>query len=476
MDRRRFMKCTAGASMLGLVGCATSSKPIAASGHRSDVIVIGAGLAGLAAAQALEDSGARVTVLEANNRIGGRLNTIESNGMRFEVGGVQVGAGYTRVHAHASRVGIQIAPPDIKMTGPGGRPLPNTLMLPGGSVSSADWATSPLNTLQGREHALTPPDLLRAAMAAIALKQLAGWDDPANLALDIPLRDHLASKGWSAQALDWMDVADSYTSLRTISALDAMRRQAELADGPRVPPGWVTKGSQALPEAMAAALDAPPLLGMEVLAIEQNRRGIEVNCQNGRRFRADQVVMTVPSGPLSRIKINPLPPLPQSAVWASRRSNSVTTIHLHPTRPFWESDGLPMNMWNDGPLQRVMAVPDAQGTVQRLIVWLNGAAADQADRLAPQARLQWAIDELARLRPASAGALEPLATRGWGSDRFANGAFSEIAPGKVAETVQWSGKRLGRIHFAGEHNALDKPGMEAAVVSGERAVAAILAT
>lgn len=490
MNRRHFLKGTAGGAVLGLLGCATAPKATIAGERRSDVIVIGAGLAGLAAAQALEDSGARVTVLEANNRIGGRLNTIERNGLRFEVGGVQVGNNYERVHAHADRVGIEIAPPAINLMGPDGRPLPTALMLSGQAVSSADWATSPLNTLQGREHAIAPPNLLRAAMSEVALETIDGWDDPANLAMDIPLRDFLASRGWSSQALDWMDVTDSYTSLRTISALDALRRQAEQLTPQRGPPppgarssggppragaGWVTKGSQALPEAMAAALDSAPLLGMEVLAIEQNARGIEVTCKDGRRFRADHVVMTVPSGPLSRIRIDPLPPQVQSAVWADRRSNSITTIHLHPTRPFWETDGLPMNMWNDTPLQRVMAVPDTAGTVQRLIVWLNGAAADQADRMAPDARMQWAMDEFARLRPASAGALEPLATRGWGSDRFADGAFSEIAPGRVADTVQWSGKRLGRIHFAGEHNALDKPGMEAAVVSGERAVAAVLA-
>ena len=92
-----------------------------------------------------------------------------------------------------------------------------------------------------------------------------------------------------------------------------------------------------------------------------------------------------------------------------------------------------------------------------------------------QARMAWVIAALEALRPSCRGALVPLITRSWGTDPLADGAFSEIGAGAVAETLRWNNVALGRIHFAGEHVVLDVAGMEAAVQSGERAAAAILA-
>ena len=96
---------------------------------------------------------------------------------------------------------------------------------------------------------------------------------PANRIRALALAGLLASKGWSDQALQFMEATHSFTSLQTVSALDALRRDAIRRYGGQGT-GWIQGGSQALPVAMAAALQRQVVLGTQVVGIESRRRGV----------------------------------------------------------------------------------------------------------------------------------------------------------------------------------------------------------
>lgn len=471
VDRRTLL----GAGLAAVV--AQSPLARAAARERSDVLVVGAGLAGLAAATALERAGRRVLVLEARDRVGGRLETIERGGLRFEVGGVEVGSRYARVRAHAERLGIAIEGPPAPPAGTAAPPRPATTLAIGDRLVASDrWAEDPENPYAGRERA-PPPGLLAAALETLPkLDDPKAWLDPALRALDRPLAALLAETGWSAAAIRAMAVAANYSSLSTVSALDVLRREALRRRNPGAPLR-IVPGSQALPEAMAAALEGPLVLDAPVRALAWTRRGVVATVADGRRFEARRAIVAVPCAPLTRIVFDPPPPAEQLEVWRERPATPITTAHFRPARAFWEADDLPAATWADGGFERLFAVPGAGGRIERLIAWINGAAAAALDHSsASEAELAaWIRLEIERRRPSAVGALELLALKSWGRDPWAGGAYAEIAAGAVARTVEWSARPLGPIRFAGEHSVFDEPGMEAAVTSGERAASEILA-
>jgi monoamine oxidase len=470
MQRREFI-----GSGIGAVFAAGALAPARAAARRDDVVVVGAGLAGLAAALALEAAGLKVQVLEARQRVGGRLATIEAGGLRFDVGGVEVGASYGRIRSLAAAHGVVLDDPAAARPGPPGPPPPATINIGGVGMPGAAWPDSPLNPLEGRERALAPQALLSAALAADdSLPDPMRWLDPVHAALDVALATHLRARGWSAQAIRYMEVAANYSSLGEVSALDVLRRDGLRKRGEQRTLR-VQGGSQRLPEAMAAALATPVRLGQAVAGIEQTRRGVEVLAADGSRHRARHVIVAVPAPVLARIAFAPELPAPLAEAARARPYTPVTTVHLAPLKPFWDDDGLPPTTWFDGPLERMFAVPGARGRIERLIVWLNGEGARRVDAFDDAALARWVPLELQRVRPASAGAVEVLATQSWGRDSLAGGAYAEIAAGRVAATAAHAARPHGRVHFAGEHTEFGESGMEAAAASGQRAARELLA-
>jgi monoamine oxidase len=134
-----------------------------------------------------------------------------------------------------------------------------------------------------------------------------------------------------------------------------------------------------------------------------------------------------------------------------------------------------LNVYSDGPLERIFAVPSPDGVVRHLRVWVNGRAADRLDPLPGPELEAFVLREVTRLRPAAAGRVAVRAAFSWGAEPYTRGHKHVFLAGQVQRFARVMGDPWQRMHFAGEHLRRVEFGMEAAAESADRAAVAILA-
>jgi monoamine oxidase len=468
LTRRRLLGLAGGAAL------ATAAGPLAGCGRRGgtadagrDVIVIGAGLAGLNAALLLQDQGLRVLVLEADTRLGGRVRTLDDLPGRPEAGGTEIGSGYARVRDMVARLGgitLQRWVDTVE--------LPFALHVDGQVLATGDWATSTLNRLAGRERAAPGPYALGMLYASrpSPLPDLDSWLSDEAAPLDIPYGDFLRAQGASADALRFIglgtpsDNVDTTSSLwmhRNLRSFDVMGTVDSLER--------IVGGASRLPEGMAALLTDEVRLRTPITALATSADGVEARDAGGRSYRARFAVCAVPLTILRELTLAPALPALQAEAVRSIPYDHMTSVFFAVRAPFWEVDGLPAALWSNGGLGRSLLFTDPANPY----LWIN--ISDDRYRSTPDAEVLRQVQaDLAAARPSTVGRIEPLAVMNWSAHPWLKGHMAYRAPGQIARYRMNVADPHGRIHFAGEHSAVLMSGMEGAMESGERAALEIL--
>lgn len=448
---------------------------------QADVIVVGGGISGLAAALTLEAEGMRVLLLEGAGRLGGRCYTLRTDEGHFDCGATTVGPLYGRVRYFASQAGAELSKPH-------GRDR-FSYHLNGSFVHPDDWMSSAANKLSEHEKNLRPEALEFSLVQKFnKIEDLSDWRSEDMLQYDVPLDAYLKSNGVSDEALRLIGLTTNSMSLARTSALFQMREFSRLAlpqKGNSAREVYATAGNEGyqyvkggtsvLINKMASLLKGEPRLNHPIVAIDIDRDSATVTTQDGQRFTASHIICTAPLTSLSKIKIEPK--LTGAKLTAVKNAHYARTTHVFcvPTAPYWEEDGAPAGLFTDDMIERVFANKGPDGKIAWLDVWMNGSGVDAIDQL-PEAELLKTVEKrLAKLRPSTQGRVKAIASYSWGNNAFIGGNKQVYEPGTVASyfpmiTEPWH----SRLRFAGEHTRDFEAGLEAAAETGMREALGVL--
>ena len=461
---------------IGAATAATTALPSWAKPSGTvDVLVLGAGMAGLHAARLIEQAGLSVQVIEGSPRIGGRCWTARHLQGRPEYGAQQIGAGYGRVRGNAADLGVELVDPPKGASAE--TRLPPLAVSIGGGAPTADWATSPMNKLAPDEKALSPLALLSHYLfKANPLVDPEDWQKPDFANIDAQsLRQYLARQGASPEALRLMNVSIAARDLNDANALDFLRKQYYYAwEGKHGGFQIVRDGTDALTTAMAASLKRNVLLNRIVTHIDARRDGVSVTCRDGSTYRARKAISTIPPTVLKTIPITGAVPPAQRAGWNRQRSVGLCQVYLKTKSRFWEKDGLPATLWTDGPYEVFIHAPSLVDESGILYAYINGAGAEALSALDAKIAGEKIVAELVRLRPSAAGQVEVAQIHNWATYPFSKGHIAYFQPGDIKRYADIVGHPVGALHFAGEHLCRVHAGIEGACETGENAALAVL--
>ena len=442
----------------------------------TDVVVVGAGLAGLTAARELTAAGATVTVLEARDRVGGRtLNHPLGDGQVVEVGGQWIGPTQDRLAALAAAVGVDTYPTHVH----------------GEHLVEFDGK---LRRYTGDIPRLGPHVLADILQAQTKIDRMAKrvpleapWSAPGAERLDSQtfwswMRRNVYTRGgramlglfiegvWAAQPAD-LSLLHVLFYTRSGNGLDSLLSTEGGAQQDRF-----VGGSQLVSIRVAEELGDAVRLSAPVRRIEHAADGVTVHA-DGVEARAKRAIVAVPPPLAGRIAYAPALPGLRDQLTQRMPQGSVIKCMAVYDEPFWRAEGLSGQVLSDeGPAKVLFDNTPHSGSPGVLLGFLEGDRARQWGARPANERRDAVVGGFARIMGPRAGKPEQFVERVWADEEWTRGCYGCYMP-----TGGWTryGRALrepiGPIHWAGAETATVWNGyMDGAVRTGERTAADVL--
>ncbi len=451
-----------------------------AGGKPKKVVIAGAGMAGLVAGYELKRAGHTPIILEAQQRVGGRVYTLRqpfTDGLYADVGAMRIPRAHKLTLEYIAKFGLKTN--DFTMGNPnayyyiGGRKIriaegtadPNLL---GFDVSEAEKGRTASNLWINAIHPLI--DMLEKNGEA-------AWDQIVAQYDQYSTREFLEHCGWSEGAIEMYGLLENQEAVMNSSFLEVFREDSGNFYTNMVE---IDGGSDRLPHSFLPELKDDIRFGAKMIAIDQSPEDVTIHYRTaaGRKTQtADYAIITVPFPVLRHVEaLKPFTRAKQRAI-RQLHYDASAKILFQCKRRFWEQDE---GIYGGGTMTdlpiRNLYYPNHGMETGRGVLLASYTWSEDAQRwgsLFHRDRIEEALEDVAQIHPQVLAEFEVGASWMWHDDEFAGGAFALFDPEQQTLLHQQIIAPEGRIHFAGEHASLHHAWIQGAIESGLREAIAI---
>lgn len=453
-----------------LAGCG-GDEDTASGSSRGKVVVLGGGLAGLTAAYELERAGFSTQLIEARDRLGGRVHTVRdfTSDQHGESGAEAIDTKQLDIQRLCRRFGL---PLENAYSGYGNRRA--TVYRHGRNYLGSEFATPAVK----REM-----DRFWAAIARLA-RPLKGTDPAANGGARqdrfsvADLLDRLRIGGRARWLLESRIASDYGFPVERLSLLylTISERLFEYQPAGGVERYRIKDGNSTLVDELTKRLVTPPMLGAPATAVRWGGPGVEVDTDGEGTVTGDRLVVAAPTFALRSVDFSPALPEREASFIAEIDLCAVAKTLIQYDERLWRKQGRTGGSTTDLPIGITWETTDQQGGAPGiLIAYASGRRGEQTATIDAAERTKQARNGIDRVFPGTRKLAGDTYSVAWKAEPYSGGCWVAYSPGQV--TKHWMGlhKPTGRIHWAGEHTELISGYMDSAVASGMRVAREIAA-